>query len=191
MEAKELFLEAQLHLLRGELEDSVETFTRAIGAGATDALAYLSRGTAYMKLEDPGRAIEDFSTAIQKDAGSARAYYYRGAARMLKDELEEAVEDFTRAIELNPENGAAFFARGTCHAQLENDDEATRDIKTALAYSETAAQGFADSMGLIRTHFDMAMSLLSGERRATSMELTEEEQATIKRWLEEDEQGRG
>jgi tetratricopeptide (TPR) repeat protein len=191
MEAKELFLEAQLHLLRGEIEDSIKAFTRAIEAGAPEAITYLSRGAAYMKLKDADRAIEDFSVAIQKDADNARAYYYRGAARMLKDELEEAIEDLTRAIELNPENGAAFFARGTCHAQLENDDEATKDIKTALAFSETAAQSLADSMGMIRTHFDMAMALLSGERKATSMELTEEEQAKIKRWLEEDEEGHG
>lgn len=191
MEAKELFLEAQLHLMRGEIEDSIEAFTRAIGAGATEAITYLSRGAAYMKLKDMDKAIEDFNAAIQKDAGNARAHYYRGAARMLKEELEEAIEDLTRAIELNPENGAAFFTRGTCHAQLENDDEATKDIKTALAFSETAAQGLADSLGMVRTHFDMAMSLLSGTRKASSIELTEEEQATIKRWLEEDEEGRG
>jgi tetratricopeptide (TPR) repeat protein len=185
MDPKELFREGQFHLMRGELEESVEAFTKAIGAGAEDAMPYLSRGAAYMKLKKPLEAIADFGSAIEKDSQNSRAFYFRGAAYMLVDELEKAVEDLDRAIELNPENGAAFFARGTCHAQLENDDQATLDMKTALSYAKTAAQGMADTIGLIRTHFDMAMALLSGERKPTTVQLTEQEQAQIKRWLEE------
>jgi len=104
------------------------------------------------------------------------------------EELDRAIEDLSRAIELHPDHGAAFFARGICHAQLSHDDEAARDMKTALTYAETAAQGMADSIGLIRTHFDMAMALLSGERKPTTVQLTEKEQEQIKRWLEEGQQ---
>jgi tetratricopeptide (TPR) repeat protein len=185
MDPKELFREGQFHLMRGELQESVEAFTKAIEAGADSAVAYLSRGAAYMKLKKTAAAIADFGSAIEKDDQNSRAFYYRGAAYMLVDELEKAVEDLSRAIELNPENGAAFFARGTCHAQLENDDQATQDMKTALSYAETAAQEMADTIGLIRTHFDMAMALLSGERKPSTVQLTEQEQAQIKRWLEE------
>lgn len=185
MDADELFREGQFHLMRGELEESVEAFTKAIEAGAGGAMVYLSRGATYMKLNKPAEAIADFGAAIQKDDRNSRAFYFRGAAYMLVDELEKAVEDLSKAIALNPENGAAFFARGTCHAQLGNDEQATRDMKTALAYAETAAQGMAESIGLIRTHFDMAMALLSGERKPSTIQLTEQEQAQIKRWLEE------
>jgi tetratricopeptide (TPR) repeat protein len=188
MDARELFREGQSHLMRGELQESVEAFTKAIEAGEEGAIVYLSRGAAHMKLKKPAEAIADFGSAIEKDNNNSRAFYYRGSAFMLIDELEKAIEDLSRAIELNPENGAAFFARGTCHAQLEHDEEATRDMKTALAHAETAAQGMADTVGLIRTHFDMAMALLSGERKPTTMQLTEQEQAQIKRWIDEDHQ---
>jgi tetratricopeptide (TPR) repeat protein len=185
MDAKELFREGQLQLMRGELEDSVASFAKAIEAGFDDAVVYLSRGATYMKLKKPAEAIADFGSAIERDDQSSRAYYYRGSALMLIDELERAIEDLSRAIELNPENGAAFFARATCRAQLGQDEEATRDMKTALVYAETAAQGLADSIGMLRTHFDMAMALLSGERKPSTIQLTPEEQAQVKKWLEE------
>jgi tetratricopeptide (TPR) repeat protein len=185
MDAKEQFREGQFHLMRGELEDSVGAFTKAIDAGYDEAMAYLSRGAAYMKLKKAPEAIADFTKAIERDPQSPRAYFFRGSALMLIEELERAIEDLSRALELNPEHGAAFFARATCHAQLGHDEEATRDMKTALVYAETAAQGMADTIGLIRTHFDMAMALLSGERKPTTVQLTEEEQAKVKKWLEE------
>lgn len=185
MDAKELFREGQFALVRGELEESVATFTKAIEAGAKDAIVYLSRGAAYMKLKKPDEALADFTAAMEKDPESDRACYYRASALMLKEDYESALADLTRALELNPEHGAAFFARGACHAQLGNDEEAAKDMKTALAYAETAAQGIADTFGIIRTHFDMAMALLSGERRPTTVELTEKEQELVKKWLKE------
>jgi tetratricopeptide (TPR) repeat protein len=185
MDPREVFGQGQQHLLKGELEESVRSFTQAIEAGMDDAIAYLSRGVSYMKMQKPVEAAGDFSKAIERAPESDRAYYYRASALMLSGEYEAAVPDLSRAIELNPENGAAFFARATCHVQLGNDDEATRDMKTALAMAETAAQGLADTFGIIRTHFDMAMALLSGERRPSSLQLTEKEQEQLKRWLEE------
>ncbi len=185
MDPMELFREGQFHLMRGELEESVAAFTKAIDAGAPGTIAYLSRGAAYMKLQKPDEAAADFTSAIESDPKNPRAYYYRGAALMLKGDYEAAVSDLTKTVEMNPEHGAAFFARGACHAQIGNDEEATRDMKTALAFAETAAQGLADTFGIIRTHFDMAMALLSGERRPSTMELTEKEQKLIQKWLEE------
>lgn len=185
MDPRETFREGQYHLMKNELEESVESFTKAIEAGMDEAIVYLSRGVAYMKMEKPVEAARDFSAAIERSPESSRAYYYRGSALMLTEEYEAAVSDLTKAIELDPENGAAFFARSICHVQLGNDEEATRDMKTALAMAETAAQGLADTLGVIRTHFDMAMALLSGERRPSTIKLTEKEQEQLKRWLEE------
>jgi len=185
MEAREIFREGQFALMRGELEESVGAFTRAIEAGFTEAVVYLSRGAAYMKLKKADEAIADFGRAIEINPGSDRAHYYRGSAHMLREDYPSAVADLTRAIELNPDHGAAFFARGACHAQLGEDEQATKDMKTALAYAETAAQGIADTFGIIRTHFDMAMALLSGERRPTTVELTEKERELVRKWLAE------
>jgi tetratricopeptide (TPR) repeat protein len=182
---REIFGEGQQHLLKGELEESVKSFTSAIEAGMDEAIAYLSRGVAYMKLKKPVEAAADFSKAIERSPQSDRAYYYRASALMLSGEYGAAVPDLDRAIEINPENGAAFFARATCHVQLGNEDEASRDMKTAIAMAETAAQGLADTFGIIRTHFDMAMALLSGERRPSSLKLTEKEQEQLRKWLEE------
>lgn len=186
MEAKELFKDAQILFMQSKHKESIEAFTRALEAGAEPFIAYLSRGAAYLKIEELDRAVEDFTKAIELDNQNPRVYYYRGTAHMIKEDYEKAVSDLSKAIELNPEHGAAIFARGTCYAQMEMDDEAVRDIKTATSISETAMQSFADTFGIIRTHFDGVMALLSGERRPHALELTEKETEMIKKWLEEE-----
>jgi tetratricopeptide (TPR) repeat protein len=104
----------------------------------------------------------------------------------VKEDYKSAVKDFTKALELKPDHGASFFARGTCYAQLGLDEEATRDLKTAISYSEAAAQSFVDTFGILRTQFDGVLALISGERRHPGMELSEEETAKIRKWLEEE-----
>lgn len=184
MDAKEIFREAQILLMKGQHAESVDAFTRALDAGAEPFITHLSRGAAYLRMKEPDRAIEDFTSAADIDGRSARAYYYRGAAHMFKEDYEKAVDDLAAAIELKPDHGAAFFARGTCYAQMGMDEESARDIKTALSYSEVAVQGFVDTFGILRTQFDSVLALLSGGKRT---DLTEEETAKIKKWLQEDE----
>jgi hypothetical protein len=96
------------------------------------------------------------------------------------------VEDLTKSIDLRPGNGAAYFIRGSSYAQLERDDEAAEDMKKALSYSELSAQSFTDGMGLLRTQFDKALAILSGERRPPTIELKEEEREKLMKWLQED-----
>jgi tetratricopeptide (TPR) repeat protein len=184
MEARELFKEAQLLFMQGKHRESIGAFTRALDAGAEPFICCLSRGAAHIQLKEPEMAIEDFTRAIEADGKNARAYYYRGTAYMLKEDYERAIADFGRAIELKPDHGAAFFARGTCYAQVGKDEEATRDLKTAISYSEASIQGFVDTFGILRTQFDGVLALISGERRHPSVELTDEETAKLKKWLE-------
>ena len=206
MGAKELFEEGQKLLIEGKQKErsdeagAKDAFSRAVGAlsraieatpagtGAEPAIIYLSRGVAYLQLKDADKAIADFTKAIE--AGQKigfRAYYYRGIANMIKNALEPAVADLTKAIELKPEHGAAIFARGAALAQLDRDEEATKDIKTALSHSEAGIEGFADTLGIIRTQFDKAMSLMTGQRPVPTMELSEKETETLRKWLEGEE----
>lgn len=186
MEAKELFEEAQRLFIQGKHKESIEAFTKALEKGAEPGISYLSRGAAYLKMENPDKAIEDFTKAIEANRENFRGYYYRGSAYMVKEDHKNAIKDFTRALELKPDHGASFFARGTCYAQLGLDEEATRDLKTAISYSEAAIQGFVDTFGILRTQLDGVLALISGERRHPGMELTEEETAKLKKWLEEE-----
>jgi tetratricopeptide (TPR) repeat protein len=185
MSGEEHFEKAQKLFLEGKHKESIDAFTEAIEAGEKKDITYLSRGVAYFQLKDFDNAIADFGKAIEVNDKNVRAYYYRGVASSAKGDHNSAIPDYDKAIELKPDHGAAFFARGSAYAQLGNDDEATKNIKTALIYSESAAQGFADTIGMFRTQFDDALAIMSGERKSSSITLDEKEAETLKKWIRE------
>jgi tetratricopeptide (TPR) repeat protein len=185
MTVKELYREAQELFLKGKHKESINVFTKAIGAGEKTEIVYLSRGAALLKEKEYDKAIADFGKVIELNDQNQRVYYYRGIAHMLNKNIEKSIPDFDKAIDLNPDNSAAFFARGTAYAELGNDDDAAKNIKTALMNAETAIQGFSDTFGVLRTHFERALTLMTGERKPPSIELTDEETEKLKKWLEE------
>lgn len=186
MEAKELFEEAQRLFIQGKHKEAIEEFTKAIEKGADPGISHLSRGAAYLKMQEVDKAIEDFTGAVEAMGENFRPYYYRGTAYMMKEDYKSAIKDLSKALELKADHGASFFARGTCYAQLGLDEEASRDLKTAISYSEAAIQGFVDTFGILRTQFDGVLALMSGERKHPGLELTEEETEQIRKWLEAD-----
>lgn len=190
MDAKEVFQEAQLHLMHGRQKQSIQAFTKALEAGFNPALVYLARGVAHLQIHEHEDSMRDFTQAIEAGGGGAgggafRAYYYRGTLYMLSEEFGKAIEDFSKAIEINPEHAASFFARGMCHAQLEQDEQSAKDIRVALACSESATQGFMDSMGMMRTQFDKVMALMMSDQGGPVMKLTDKEKEKLKELLDE------
>ena len=107
----------------------IELFTKAIEADTHGALALVSRGAAYMKLDMLEQAMEDFDRAVSIDPDYARAYHMRGLAREKHGNDPDALADFDRAIVLNPEYGAAYYSRATLHAKLSNTERAQDDIE--------------------------------------------------------------
>ncbi len=185
MNKDDLFQNGQRLFMEGKHRDSIDYFTRSIDAGGNTDIAYLSRGVAFLKLQQTDDAINDFSRAMELNDNNFRAYFYRGMAHLAKESFGDAIKDFDITIKLQPENGTAYFARGTAYAQIGNMEEAERNIKTAVTYSESAMQGFADNHGMFRTQFERAMAFMTGERDAPHMYLNEKELGLIKKWLED------
>jgi Flp pilus assembly protein TadD len=183
--AKELFGNAQRLFIEGKKHECIDAFTMAIAAGEKTEIAFLSRGVAFLRTEQIDRAIEDFGRVVSMNDNNMRAHYYRGIAYMARNDFKNAVDDFNKTIELKPDHGAAFFARGSAYAQLGDTAEAAKNFKTALIYSETEAQGFADTFGIFRTQFDKTLALMTGEGKMPVMELTDEEINKLRKWLEE------
>lgn len=183
--SKELFRTAQRLFIEGKKNECIDAFSKAIDAGERTEIAFLSRGVAFLKTEQTDNAIKDFSTVVSMNNNNMRAHFYRGIAYMSKTDFINAVRDFDKTIELKPDHGAAFFARGSAYAQLGDTSEAARNFKTALIYSETEAQGFADTFGIFRTQFEKTLAIMTDESKMPVMELTEDEIDKLKNWLEE------
>ena len=183
--ARELFRNAQHLFIKGKKHECIDAFTKAIDAGEKTEIAFLSRGVAFLRKEQIDNAIEDFGRVVSMNDNNMRAHYFRGIAYMSRNDFKNAIDDFNKTIELKPDHGTAFFARGTAYAQLGDAKEAAKNFKTALIYSETEAQGFADTFGIFRTQFDKTLALMTCEGKMPVMELTNEEIDKLKKWLEE------
>lgn len=185
LEARELFRAAQELLVEGRLKECIEVFSQFLDMRGYTEIALLSRGVAYLKTGMTDRAIEDFGRVIAHNDQSMRAFFYRGTALMLLKDYQGAIRDFDRTIELKPDYGAAFFARGSAYVQLGNEYEAARNIKTAISLSEANLQGLTETVGLLRTQFDKAMTVMEDREKIPGMTLTEDELKKVRRWLDE------
>ncbi|MEW6052282.1 MAG: tetratricopeptide repeat protein [Nitrospirota bacterium] len=183
MDSQELLKQAQVLLAEGKDAESADAFTKALEAGADPYICYLSRGVAYIKMQEIDKAVDDFSQAANANSQSPRAYLYRGMAYMMKVEFENAVADFTRALELKTDFGMAMFARGVSYARLGRFEEASRDMMTVMPQMEQNLQSFADSYGIVRTEMWKVMAQLSGEAKTPTLDLNEKDMNTLKKWL--------
>jgi len=186
MDTKELLGEAQLLFVDGKDKESIEAFTKALEAGADPYIAHLSRGVAYVKVEDVDHALSDFSKAISLNNQSARAYFFRGLTYMMKNEFESAVSDFTKALEYKQGYGMAKFSRAVSNARLGKFEESSKDMTAVLPQMEENLQGFADTYGIVRTQMWKVMAQLSGEAKTPTLELKEKDIKTLQQWLEQE-----
>ena len=127
--AKELFKSGMVEFANARYDKSIELFTRAIEGDRNNPLAFVSRGAAYLKLDQLDQARDDFDRAITIDPDYARAHHMRGLVNEKNGDDRTALSDFSRAIDLNPEYGAAYYSRATLHSKLSNTDRAKEDIE--------------------------------------------------------------
>lgn len=185
MTTTELFKEGQALFIEGKTKESIKNFTMALKAGYDTYASHLSRGVAYLQLNETDKAIDDFNFVIKSKSNNERAFYYRGVAYMINGEYNCAVTDLSHAIELNPGRGIAFFTRGISLAELGREKEASEDFKTAILHADIEIQKFADSFGILRTKFEKYFALLEGERGPVTKVLKDEDVESIKNWIEE------
>jgi tetratricopeptide (TPR) repeat protein len=126
-------------------------------------LAYLSRGSAFFRLDQLDEAIADFDRAIQLNPNLARSYHLRGLAKEKQENDAEAMTDFEKAIELDPEYGAAYYSRATLHTKMGNEDLAVDDIKMVEFLTNKNIETFAGENNVWRSQHMRLESLTAGE----------------------------
>ena len=114
-------------------------------------IAYLSRGSAYMKLDKMDNAIADFNKAIEIDREYARAYHLRGLAYEKTGDHHNALQDLDKAIEINPDYGAAYNSRATLYSKIGKEDLAAEDIEMLTHLTEVNIETFANENNVWRS----------------------------------------
>lgn len=132
-------------------EESIDAFTEAIGVDPQSKLAFMSRASAYFKLDRLDEARGDFDRVLEIDPENARAHHLRGLVNDKVGDHAAALADFTKAIDLDPNYGAAYYSRATLHAKMGSEDLAAEDIQMATHLTEVNIETFANENNVWRS----------------------------------------
>lgn len=134
---EELVQRGKQELGKGEYEQAIEIFSRAIEKDTSNAEAFNGRAVGYFELEKHGLAIDDLTQAIHLDSSSYKPYYNRANARREIKNFEAALQDYTKAISLRPNIKDIYINRGVLLYQTGNYNQALQDFEFAVQLDST------------------------------------------------------
>jgi len=133
-EAAELNSRAQLHDSKGEWEQSVPMYTRAVELYPEFVVAHYNRGIALGKTQKYEEAKEALTKAIKLKPDFAAAYTARGDINAGAGDYDTAVSDYSMAIELYPDYAQAYYKRALAWIEKQCVYEARQDLEDYLFY---------------------------------------------------------
>lgn len=110
------------------------------------AVAYVTRGNAFVKQGDLDSAIDDFTKAVRQNPRSIAAYYNRGNAHFARENFDQAIADFSVAISLQPDHVLSYNSRGNAYLAKGETERAIAEYNKSLEidpHNNQAAQNRA------------------------------------------------
>lgn len=127
------------HLQKGEYDQAINDFDRAIALQPGLVVAWRNRGLAHKEKGDYDRALADYEQALVFAPTDARIYNERGLAYAGMSDFPNAIADFNRAIALKPDQEAAIKNRGRINFVLGNFAQAAADLQRGLSLDSADA----------------------------------------------------
>lgn len=117
---------------RGEYEEAVASYDRAIGLDAYNPDLWYNKGLALSNLGRYEDALYCYQRATNIKPFDADIWLSRGAALSGLGRYEEALESYDRAVEFDSEDADAWNNRGTVLAKLGRYEEAIHSYDRAI-----------------------------------------------------------
>ena len=129
---------------KGQLDQAIADFTKAIEIDSKFAMPYGGRAYAFFLKAQYDQGIADCTKAIEIDPELAMAYINRGIAYADKGQYGQAISDFSKAIELNPRDALAYINRGYAYAHKGQYDQAVSDYTKAIEINPRYALAYGN-----------------------------------------------
>ena len=117
---------------KGQYDQALMDFDRAVATNPQDAEAFNSRGTTYIALERYELAVGDFDQAVRLNPASPVALGNRCFAKAVLGELEQALTDCNEALHIKPKYPGAYASRALAYLKLKRYDDAISDYTSQL-----------------------------------------------------------
>ncbi|CAB1067693.1 hypothetical protein D1AOALGA4SA_99 [Olavius algarvensis Delta 1 endosymbiont] len=160
---KDLFTNAMSNLMKNKLGMSIDLLNEILKTDPADRLAALARGSVYLKMNQPNRAISDFNRVLELDPNHAKAHHLRGLAREMTGSNEQALKDFDKAIDIDPDYGAAYYSRATLLTKMGKEDSAAEDMQVVAHLTNLNIENFANENNVWRSRQLQMEEILESE----------------------------
>lgn len=97
------------YLRKGQYNEAIGEYTKALKMNPHYAIAYCNRGMAYAKNGHYEQAIADYSQALSIDPKHSTSYYNRGIAHLRLGDSKQAIEDFQGAAKLDHKGAQKYL----------------------------------------------------------------------------------
>jgi tetratricopeptide (TPR) repeat protein len=118
---------------KGQYEQALEDYARAVEINPQDAEAFNARGTTHIAQERYRLAVDDFDRSIRINPANPAALANRCFARAVLGELEPALADCNEALRIRQKFPGAHASRAIAYLKLKRYDDAIADYTALLA----------------------------------------------------------
>jgi tetratricopeptide (TPR) repeat protein len=117
---------------KGEYDNAVREYTRAIEINTNYLGAYWNRGVCYEIKKEYDQALADYTAGLRINPNQAELYH--GIGVVYRDQMKDydrAIEQFTMGIKYNSKFLQAYVNRGVCYYYKNDYDRALKDLADA------------------------------------------------------------
>ncbi|MGH9831899.1 MAG: tetratricopeptide repeat protein, partial [Blastocatellia bacterium] len=144
---------------KGDIDQAIEKYNRALESRPEYPEALYNRGLAYQEKKDDERAMGDFNQAIAAKSDFAEAYVGLGNVYLNKDEDDKALEQYQLALKYNDKLPEAYINLGHVHADQGDQQRALENYDKAIELNPKAHLAYVGRgvVYLERKDFDQAL----------------------------------
>ncbi|MFZ0503733.1 MAG: tetratricopeptide repeat protein [Chthoniobacterales bacterium] len=121
-----------LLLKKGQLDEAIDHFSKAIEIKPDEASAYANLGNALLNKGELGEAIYQYQKAVELKPGQAGVHYNLANALLARGEVDDAITEYQSTLAINPNNADAHNNLGAVLLQQGKLDEAIDHYQKAL-----------------------------------------------------------
>jgi tetratricopeptide (TPR) repeat protein len=132
-DAKTYFDMGTVQLEKGENEQAIAFFNKALEVNPKYVDAYYNRGIAYRRQGLNELAISDYTKTLELNPREARAYANRGNVYFDKGRHDDAISDYTKALEIDPKDAITYYNRSYAYYLKKDFDKSWEDVNKARA----------------------------------------------------------
>jgi Tfp pilus assembly protein PilF len=127
---------------RGEYDEAVKLYERAIAADESLAVPYYLAADVIIKLPDADltRAEQYLRRSVQLDPSFAAAFMALARLHVRAKRWAEAAVEFERAVQLSPKSAEAHYQLARVYTQLKRNADAQRELASFRQLKETQEQ---------------------------------------------------